>query len=233
MNETAQKAYTAYGGDKIWANAKTIEADVSAYGWAFTLKGRPFFRHARIMMEVGRPFSRLTPIGRDPHISGVLDGQDVRLEDQHGRVIAERKNARSYFPGGRRLFYWDDLDMAYFANYAFWNYFTLSALLSRPDIAWKETEPGRLEASFPETLPTHSSQQRFRFDRETGLLVQHDYTAEIISNLATAAHVVHKHTRGSNYRYASQRLVTPRTPSGRALPGPTLIGINVHDFHVV
>lgn len=232
MNPTAQKALAAYGGQALWTRAKTIEAEVSVHGWAFTLKGRPFFKHAHISMEVAHPVSCLTPIGKDPQITGVLDGHDVRLEDPEGKIIAERKNARSYFPGGRRLFYWDDLDMAYFANYAFWNYFTLPALLIREDITWKELEPGRLEATFPDKLPTHNPLQRFRFDPETGLLLQHDYTAEIISKLATAAHVILKHTPGSHFPYPSQRLVTPRAPSGKPLPGPTLIAITVHDFWV-
>lgn len=230
MNQTAQKALAAYGGKERWTNSKTIEAEVSVHGWAFTLKRRPFFERARISMEIARPFSRLTPIGKDPQVSGVLDGHDVRLEDQSGKVIAERKEARRYFPGGRRLFYWDDLDMAYFANYAFWNYFTLPALLLREDINWKEIEPGWLEAVFPQTIPTHSPVQRFRFDRETGLLIQHDYTANVISKLATAANVVLEHTQGTDILYPSRRLVTPRSPSGKALPGPTLIAITVHDF---
>ncbi len=232
MNQTAEKAIAAYGGKGLWKNAKTIEAEVSVHGWAFTLKGRPFFKHAKIKMEVARPISRLTPIGRNPQISGVLDGHDVHLEDANGRVIEERKNTRSYFPGGRRLFYWDDLDMSYFANYAFWNYFTLPALLMREEINWTEIEPGWLEATFPDSIPTHNKVQRFRFDLETGLLLQHDYTADIISKLATAANVPLEHRQGSGFTYPSRRLVTPRSPSGKPLPAPTLIDITVHDFQI-
>ena len=232
MNQTAEKAIAAYGGKELWKNAKAIEAEVSVRGWAFTLKRRPFFKHARIKMEVARPVSRLTPIGKNLWISGVLDGHDVRLEDANGNIIEERKNARGYFPGGRRLFYWDDLDMSYFANYAFWNYFTLPALLMREEIDWKEIEPGWLEATFPDSIPTHNKVQRFRFDLETGLLLQHDYTADIISKLATAANVPLKHRQRSGLTYPSRRLVTPRSPSGKPLPAPTLIDITVHDFQI-
>ena len=231
MNTTADQAIAAYGGKELWTHAKTIEAEVSAQGWAFTLKRRPFFKHARITLEIARPFVRLTPIGPDPKITGVLDGHTVRLEDDAGKVIAERTEARRYFPGGfKRLFHWDDLDMAYFANYAFWNYFTLPALLMRTDIAWQELGAGRLEATFPATLPTHNPVQRFRFDLETGRLIQHDYTAEVISTLATAANVVLEHTLSASLLYPSRRLVTPRAPSGKALPGPALIAITVHAF---
>ncbi len=233
MNPTVQKTLAAYGGSELWAAAKTIRAEVSVQGWAFTLKRRPFFEHAQIVMDVSRPFSRLAPIGNKPHIAGILDGHDVFLDDnQKGEIIAERKQARRYFPGGRRLLYWDDLDMAYFANYAFWNYFTLPALLMNEAIAWREIEPGLLEAAFPAEIPTHNPVQRFRFDDETGLLIQHDYTAEIISKLATAAHVVLEHTQGAQCLYPSRRLVTPRTPSGKAMSGPTLIAITVHNFQL-
>ncbi len=233
MNKIAEKAVAAYGGKEFWSNAKTIEAEVSAHGLAFTMKGRPAFKHAKITMDVHRPIVRLTPIGKNSQISGVLDGHDTRLEDSNGKVIAERKNARSVFPGGfGRLFHWDDLDMSYFANYAFWNYFTLPALLMREEIIWKEIGDNSLEATFPKTIPTHNPIQRFRFDPETGRLIQHDYTAEILSKLATAANVVLEHKQGAEFLYTSQRLITPRSPFGKALPGPTLIAIAVHDFHI-
>lgn len=231
MNPTAEKAIAAYGGKDFWSKAKRIEAEVSVHGWAFTLKGRPFFNRAKIDMNVHRPFSSLTPIGKLPNVTGVLDGHDVRLEAPL-KQNEDRKEARRFFPGGRRLFHWDDLDMSYFANYAFWNYFTLPALLMREDIDWKEIEPGWIEATFPENIPTHNNVQRFRFDLGTGLLLQHDYTADIISRLAMAANVVLEHKQGTGFLYPSRRLVTPRSPSGKALPAPTLIDITVHDFHV-
>ena len=232
MNPTAEKAIAAYGGKELWSKAKHIEAEVSVHGWAFTLKGRPFFERAIITMEISHPFSRLSPIGTIPTVTGVLDEHNVRVEGPMNKVIEERKDARRYFPGGRRLFYWDDLDMSYFANYAFWNYFTLPALLMRDDIDWKEIEPGWLEATFPESIPTHCKVQRFRFDLKTGLLIQHDYTADIISKLATAANVVLEHKQGDGFVYTSRRLVTPRSPSGKPLPAPTLIDITVHNFSI-
>ncbi len=133
LSKTTQKAIEAYGGVDIWKKHKYVEAEVSVTGLAFTLKRRPFFEHAHIKMEISKPFSKLTPIGKDKKISGVLEGKDVKLEN-NGIIIAERKNARDYFSNLRQLFYWDDLDMAYFANYAFWNYFTLPNLLINNEI---------------------------------------------------------------------------------------------------
>jgi hypothetical protein len=201
MSQTQKKAVNAYGGKEIWTKAKFLEAEFSARGLAFVLKQRPQLRRAKIAMDISRPFCRITPIGRNRDISGVLDGPDVHLENASGEVIRERKNARQYFPGGRRLLYWDDLDMAYFANYAMWNYLTLPALLMRKDIIWNEIEVGHLEAIFPKEIPTHNQRQRFRFEQETGLLRQHDYTAEVISRLAKAAHVVLDHSESEGLKF--------------------------------
>lgn len=230
LSTTAIKAINAYGGTELWQNHKFIEAEVSASGLAFTLKRRPIFNHAIIKMEIDKPFSKITPIGNKRNISGILDQHNVRTEDENGKLLSERKNARIFFPYGRRLFYWDDLDMAYFANYAFWNYFTLPKLLMNNQINWTEKSEGKLQAIFPESIPTHSQVQEFKFDLKNGLLLQHNYTADIISKLATAANKVIEHTQSETLVYPSYRLVTPRNKSGNALKRPVLIDIKVHKF---
>lgn len=232
LSLTAQKAISAYGGTELWQSHKFIEAEVSVRGLAFTLKQRPFFEHAQIRMEIGRPFSKITPIVKDKNISGILDGNDVRLENIHGITIAERKNARDFFPYGRRLFYWDDLDMAYFANYALWNYFTLPHLLTNKYLEWTEKSEGFLQATFPDDFPTHNKVQDFHFDPFTGLLIQHNYTADIISRLAKAANVVVDHKKTENFIYPSSRCVTPRNSKGKALKRPILIDITLHNFRL-
>jgi len=230
LSLTATKAIEAYGGTGFWQNSKYLEAIVSVKGLAFTLKRRPFFEHAKIVMEIGKPFSKLTPIGKNKNITGVLDGNDVRLEDNNGIVVAERENAREYFPFGRRLFYWDDLDMAYFANYAFWNYFTLPNLLLNKNIAWKEKEEGILEAIFPESIPTHSKIQEYHFDKSSGKLIQHNYTVDIISKLAKVANMITENSEINGIVYPSARRVTPRLNNGKVLNSPVMIDIKVHKY---
>ncbi len=232
MKPTLQKAMEAYGGQTLWKQATAIQATFSANGLAFKIKQRPPFREAELWMEVHRPYSRISPIGKDPEVVGVLDGDTVRLETKAGEVLAKRHNPRRCFPGGRQLLYWDDLDMAYFANYAMWNYLTLPALLLRPEIQWVEEKEGVLDATFPDAIPTHSRKQRFRFGPETGRLLQHDYTSEVISSLATAAHVVHAHEDEGPWVYTSQRKVTPRSWSGKPLGWPTLIAIEIHHLEI-
>jgi hypothetical protein len=184
-------------------------------------------------MEIDKPYSLLTPIGKNKNISGILDSQDVRLENENGEIVAVRKNARQYFPFGKRLLYWDDLDMAYFANYAFWNYFTLPKLLMNDKIEWTERAEGHLVAKFPKTIPTHNEMQEFHFNKQSGRLIQHNYTAEIISGLAKAANVVIEHSESDNTLFTSLRRVTPRTSKGKALKNPVLIEIKVHNYRLI
>jgi hypothetical protein len=58
--------------------------------------------------------------------------------------------------------------MAYFANYAFWNYFRLPNLLLENRIEWNEKVNGVLSALFPDSIPTHSTVQEFHFDTNNG-----------------------------------------------------------------
>jgi len=157
---------------------------------------------------------------------------DVRLEDEQRIPVRARNNARQYFPSIRRHLFWDDLDMASFANYAFWNYFTLPALLLCEDVAWTEKSPGVLDAVFPDHIPTHNRRQRFTFDKESGRLMQQDYTVEIISSLATAAQVIEEHASSDGLVYPSRRKVTPRRRSGTPASAPLLIDIRVHDYRM-
>jgi len=233
MTPTLERALAAYGGEALWRNAKSIEANIDTHGLAFTLKRRPVYTHVKLRLEVNEPVAQLSPIGKLDGITGVLKGSDVMLIDASGTVINERKDARRSFSNFRQNFWWDDLDMSYFGNYAMWNYLALPALLLRDDIQWRELKPGTLEATFPGHLPTHCKVQQFHFDLETGLLKQHDYTAEVISKMAKAANRVIEHqTNEDGVVFTAQRLVTPRSAAGKALPFPRLIEISVRDFKV-
>lgn len=232
MSETAKKAVMAYGGPEVWLNAKEIEAEVSVRGLAFVLKQRPYFNHARINMQVQQPVSSICPIGKNKELIGELNGPNVSLIDSKGELISFRKNARSWFPSLRRWLYWDDEDMAYFANYAFWNYFTLPRLLMNSNIKWTEKAPGILLAEFPDTIPSHSKTQEFYFDKETGLLIQHNYRVDIISKLANAAHAIQSHASNNSLAFPNSRKVTPMKSNGKPFNGPTLIHIVVHSFKI-
>lgn len=228
-----QRVLDAYGGADRWSQAKTINAVFSAGGLAFTMKRRTAFKHARISMDVHQARASITPIGKLPEISGMLSEAHTCLLDETRHVLKERVDARTQFKDFSAHFFWDDLAMAYFANYAMWNYLTLPALLLRDDIHWTQAGPHQLDAVFPDHLPTHCKHQRFSFCPNTNLLMQHDYTAEVIAQFASAAHRVLEHKQSNGIPYTSKRQVSPRLPSGKALGYPTLIYIDVHEFELI
>jgi hypothetical protein len=229
--ETARRALDAYGGEAFWRAARSIRATVSTSGLAFVLKWQRPFNRVAVQCAVGEPHARLTPIDRSGN-TGVLKNGDVYLENPSGITIARRERARSYFPYGRRLFWWDSLDQAYFAGYALLNYLTFPSLLLREDIRWEETGPHRLRATFPENTPTHSRVQEFLFDTVSGLLLQHNYTAEVMGGWAKAANVVIEHGIWSGIPFPSHRRVTPRKKDGSPAGGPVLIDLVIHDWSV-
>jgi hypothetical protein len=229
---TARRALEAYGGELFWRQARSIRAIVSTTGLAFVLKGQRPFRRIGVECGVREPFTRLTPMDAAGN-SGVLRRGDVFLENSTGSVIAHRQNARSFFPYGRRLFWWDSLDQTYFAGYALWNYLVFPALLLRQDIDWEETGANRLLARFPEHIPTHSPVQEFLFDPVSGLLRQHNYTAEVMGGWAKAANTVIAHGTWNGIPYPAHRRVTPRKKDGSPAGGPVLIDLIIHDWSVV
>lgn len=216
----------------MWQRATGIEAEVSVTGLAFTLKRRPFFQHARLTMDVAQPISAITPIGSNPQLTGALYHDTAKLLDAQGQTIAERANARSYFPYGRRLLYWDDLDMAYFANYAFWNYLTYPRLLLNSSIRWAQINDNTLLAEYPRHIPTHSAHQQFIIDPQTGQLQQRRYTAEVVSKVARVANQITAHSRQNGINYPASMVVTPIFGKNKILPSPVMIAITVHSYNL-
>jgi hypothetical protein len=229
---TARRALDVYGGESFWRTARSVQAVVSASGLAFILKWRRPFDRIAVGCTIGEPHVRLTPIDRSGN-TGVLKDGDVFLEDPSGITIARRERARAYFPYGRRLCWWDSLDQTYFVGYALWNYLVFPSLLLRQDIQWEETGPHRLRATFPENIPTHSREQEFLFDPVSGLLIQHNYTAEVMGGWAKAANVVTEHGTWRGIPFPSHRRVTARKKDGSPVGGPVLIDLTIHEWSVV
>jgi hypothetical protein len=225
LSPVASRVIAAYGGEQLWRSARSVQVEASAKGLLFTAKVRHGFERGHIEVEIASPRARFAPRewgGR----AAVLDGHDVRIEDAGGRVLESRLDARRPFPWGRRLLRWDDLDLGYFAGYAFWNYLAFPALLLRSDIAWRELGSGLLEARFPPALPTHSAVQRFHFDPTTWRLRRHDYTADVVGPFARAAHEILEHGTTDAIPFPSHRRVRPRI-AGQPV-GPTLVDLRIH-----
>ena len=98
LSTTAQKALDAYGGSQLWQNSKYLEAEISVSGLLFTLKRRPVFNHAKIIMEIAKPFSRLSPIGKETNNGETGSTIDIATRK---KLIAKNKfdNNKEYYAG--------------------------------------------------------------------------------------------------------------------------------------
>lgn len=229
MGPGRAKVLAAYGGEARWRSLHTISLRVSAGGLAFKMKWQAPDVRRKVLVDVREPLVRFPSEGPSGLVE-VFAGHETRLEREDGTVVERRVNPGRFFPGGRRLLWWDRLDQVFFKGYALWNYVTFPSLLLRTDIDWQEPKPGTLRAVFPDSLPTHNEVQDFHYDEHTGLLTQHDYTANPFGGWAKAAHRILEHETFDGIPFGTRRRVTPRKRDGNAHRYPVLIDIQFEDF---
>jgi len=175
----------------------------------------------------------------EPGQRGVFAGDAVRIEDDDGRVLAERRHPRAAFHGLRTV-RWDRLHLVYFAGYALWGYLNQPFLFAGPGFEARETEPWeeggetwrRLAVTFPPDIPAHSREQVFYFDSDLRLR-RNDYTAEVFGGWAKGAHYSDQHREFGGLLFPTRRRVFPRTRSNRPRPFPTLVWLDFESIEPV
>ncbi len=232
-----EEAIEAHGGSRRWKKVSEIGAHVRSGGLLMRLKGKPNnFSDYGLNVSTQKQAALFEPYP-DPGSSGLFAGDSVRILATDGSVVEERTDPRQAFSGlsgMRRNLWWDDLDALYFAGYAMWNYLNLPFLLERQGFATSEGESmevdgetwRRLVVTFPEGVHTHSREQTFYFDQR-GLLRRHDYSPDVVSKRANGVHLSDEHTEVDGLVFPTRRRVVPRGPGGRAMPGPTIVSIEL------
>jgi hypothetical protein len=102
---------------------------------------------------------------------------------------------------------------------------TTPFLFAEPGFVVAELPGRRLQVQFPDHIPTHSRVQTFRFG-EDGLLRRLDYTADVIGPWARVRHTCREYHALAGLMVATRRRVVPR-----GLPGPTLVSIEIDEYH--
>lgn len=117
---------------------------------------------------------------------------------------------------------WTPLDALYFFGYALWHYHTLPFGLADARLLDARRMGGRdaLRVELPAGVPAHCRRQTFWFDAD-GLLVRHDYHAEVVGAWARGAHLWRRHRDVDGVPIAMERHVVPLLGS-RTLPVPAL-----------
>jgi hypothetical protein len=242
VNELLAEVLEAHGGLERWQSVAAIDARIRSGGLllATRMPGNRLSSY-RIRVEFGEPYADCRPFPREGQ-RAVFDRGAVRIETDSGDVVDSRDDPRPAFfgrSGLRRNFRWDPLDATYFAGYAMWNYLTTPLLLTRDGVRLAEGQPWRqgdqewrrLEVDFPPGLDTHSPHQTFYVD-SSGLIRRLDYTAEVVGGWARAVHRMGEHRQVEGLTFPTRRWVRPIGPRKRALPGPTLVWLEIDALEV-
>lgn len=238
-NEAVQKIIEAHGGVRLWNQLEGIEANLTASGFIFTMKGVPLMNHVRMRASAHEPRFIFFDYPRAGQNSEFLGDEEVRITSSEGKVLERRLQPRAAMHGLRKFFHWDSLDFTYFAGYATWNYLLFPFLFLKEGFEFRLLEPltaqgsswQRLHVTFPSGIPTHSREQVYYLD-EHWHLRRHDYTAEVVGHWARAAQLCKGYRDFDGIQSPTWRRIRPRL-AGRPLPWPDLIALDIHSIRPI
>ena|ERR1700730_1299656 len=233
VNDLLRRAIDAHGGMRRWDRNSRFRAAVSITGAIWQLKGKPGMLTDIVLEGQTRDqWLRITPFPSAGRCAIWVPGRQT-IETAQGVVLAERRDPASAFVGIDRDSPWDDIQVAYFAAEANWNYFTAPFVLARSDFVVQEIEPWsedgevwrRLFVTYPGNLAAHCRQQTYYFD-DDGYLRRLDYVLDILGGWAAVQYP-------SDYRefdgiiVPTRRQVYARNPDGSAARESPSLAIDV------
>ena len=239
MRKIVEQIIDAHGGASRWQELASVEAVISVEGFLFRAKRRPTLNHIRVRASTREPhfvFYDYPVLGQN---SEFLGNEEVRITAAGNQVLANRLNPRTAFKGFRRQLYWDELDFTYFGGYATWNYLVTPFLFLSDIFLFEKLEtssadseyPLCLKVNFPQDLPTHCKTQIFYFDGDY-LLRRLDYTAEVVSRWARAAHICDNYQDFDGLKIPTRRRVLPLFFGSKPLSAPVIVAIDIHEIHL-
>jgi hypothetical protein len=240
VRNMVEKVIEAHGGSARWKNLEAVEAVISAWGFLFKAKRRPVLNRIRVRASTREPHFTFYDFPRPGQAAELIGDKEVRIIGADHQLIAGRHQPRLALKSLRRQLYWDDLDFIYFGGYATWNYLVTPFLFLRDDFYFEELEPLaaapefplRLKVGFPDDVPAHCKTQIFYFDRNY-LLRRLDYTAEVVSRWAHAAHVCENYQDFDGFKIPTTRRVFPLLFSSQPLKRPVIVALDIHEFHLL
>jgi len=240
VRKIVEKIIEAHGSASRWHKLESVEAIISVRGFLFKAKRRPILNLVRIRASTREPKFTFYDYPRAGRNSEFIGNDEVRITDADHQVLVSRPQPRAAIRQIRRLLYWDALDFAYFGGYATWNYLVTPFLFMRDDLHFESIEtlsaeseyPLQLKVSFPRDFPTHCKTQIFYFDRNY-LLRRLDYTAEVVSRWAHAAHICENYQDFDGIKIPTKRRVLPLLIGKKPLAGPVIVAIDIHELRLL
>jgi hypothetical protein len=199
-----QKAIHRHGGRDRWERLRVTLSLKALTGLLPRIKGvgRTFTLPSRAEIEPARARAVFFDYPRDGS-TGVFEAGRVALGDS---PPAEH---RASFRGFRKWRRWSPLDALYFFGYALTHYHAVPFTLLDAELRAWEARHRALTVAFPPSVHTHCAVQTFYFD-ESGLIVRHDYVAEIIGAWARGAHLWRDYVTVDGFPIATHRRVYAR-----------------------
>jgi hypothetical protein len=135
----------------------------------------------------------------------VTIGSEVKNSLRHGEKFGLLKKIKT----------WDTMDAIYFFGYAFVTYYSVPSILASLELIQEvstqfhgETLRG-FRVKFPDEFDTHCEEQTFFFNT-VGLLIRHDYRADIIFPPAYGSHFTSNYFLSNQIQVAGNREVVMR-----------------------
>ncbi len=235
LTTLADLAINAHGGLRRWEELSRFRATASITGAIWAIKGKPGILEA-VILEGDTRDQRvtITPFP-EPGRYTTWEPSRQTMESTDGVVIEERLEPQSVFAGQTRQSPWDDLQAAYFAGEANWNYFVAPFIFNRPDFITEEIEPWHedgevwrsLLVTYPQTVVAHTRQQTYYFD-DAGLLRRLDYSVDILGG-GPAVHYPSEYRCFDGIMVPTKRRVYVRNPDGSAVRESVSIAIDFTD----
>jgi hypothetical protein len=186
-----ERLLDAYGGLALWRNLKHVTLCQDSLGGplpAVKGLGRTFPAPRVIRVDPVRRIAEFYDYPQPGH-RAIFAAGSVQIIDANGSAVLERSRYRECFRGLRKYRRWSPADAAYFFGYALTTYLGTPFILCDYATDVREWKGGvRVSAEFPAIFDTHSRRQTFWFDRD-GLLVRHDYRADVVGWWATGSHI--------------------------------------------
>ena len=239
MNSLLNLAIRAQGGLDQWRKFHTISSHLSVGGMLWGTKG-----HSDTIADVDVKVNLLEQ--RTSHILNdqwhtVYTPDRIAIETNNGEIVEEMYNPRSSYAGHTLESPWSNLQLAYFAGYAVWNYFNTPFMFMRPGFEIAEIEPWteksggtwrRLRVTWPKEIHTHSKEQILYVDAE-GLIRRLDYDVEVDGNVS-CAHYLSDYQEVSGVKLATRRVVYLRNKDNNpVIDGPVIVSIDISDIELI
>jgi hypothetical protein len=235
MNDLLTLAIEGHGGMRRWEQISRFRVAASITGAIWTLKGQPGLLDGVVLDGETRDQRLIiTPF---PQTGQYTTWEPYRqtIETIEGIPAGERRDPAASFGGTTRQAPWDELQVAYFAGEANWNYFVAPFLLSRSDFIIEETAPWHEEGqtwrsllvTYPDTIVAHCRRQTYYFD-DAGLLRRLDYSVDILGG-GPAVHYPSEYREFDGIMVPSRRRVYVRNPDGSPVRDAVSVGIDVTD----